>query len=218
MGSESETKLATRRATVVVADAHAATRAGVRSALATSRFDVVGEATSASAAVETVRRHRPDLLVLDIGIPGGLRAAAEATAAAPETKLVVMTASDDEADLFDALRIGAVGYLPKDFPAAELPGALESVAAGGAVLPPTLLARVVAELRAREGRRLNVGDARLTDREWDVLDLLHRGQSTAEIASRLFVSTGTVRTHVSAILRKLSVSSRAEAVALLDRR
>src|SRR5690348_14426050 len=107
MQYEPSMELTARRATVVVADVHAATRAGVRSALANSRFTVVAEVASTAAAIAAARRHRPDVLVLDAGIPDWLRAAAEAIAVSRETKLVVMTAGDKGADLFDALRVGA---------------------------------------------------------------------------------------------------------------
>ena len=131
----------------------------------------------------------------------------------------MLTVSRQDDDLFDALRAGASGYLLKGMDEDAIGDALQRVLAGEAMLPGTLVARLVDEFRDREQRRIAVSDgqtARLTGREWDVLELMRKGASTAEISERLFVSPTTVRSHVSAILRKLGVPTREAAIRLLD--
>jgi DNA-binding NarL/FixJ family response regulator len=208
---------------VLIADDHAPTRAGVRRALDGRGFEVCAEAADAAGAVTAAIAHRPDVCLLDIRMPGnGIVAAGEIVDAVPDTAVVMLTVSRDDDDLFAALRLGAVGYLLKDVAAERLADALEAVLVGEAALPGTLVARLVEEFRSRGRRRLLTLPGRhgveLTDREWEVLQLLRRDRTTAEIAESLFVSETTVRTHVSAILRKLRVSDRREAVRLLEER
>ena len=201
---------------VLIADDHAPTRLGVRLALEDAGFDVVAEAATAPGAVEKAAHLRPDIALLDIHMPGnGITAAVGIAAAVPSCAVVMLTVSRDDADLFDALRAGARGYLLKDISPDRLPAALNGVLEGEAALPRALVAKLIEEFRGREGRpRPGSALALLTSREWEVLDLLRQGLSTAEIAGRLFMAPVTVRTHVSAILRKLQVSSREEAVRL----
>lgn len=208
---------------VLIADDHPPTRAAVRACLDGHGFAVCAEVGDGEAATEAALRERPDVCMLDIHMPtSGIAAAERITAAVPETAVVMLTVSEDDQDLFDALRAGAVGYLLKDIDPDRLPQALHGVLSGEAALPRTLVARVVDEFRGRERRRrLPVPRQRaasLTDREWAVLELLRNGLSTQEIAERLYVAPVTVRTHVSSILRKLRVRSRAEALSLFDQR
>jgi DNA-binding NarL/FixJ family response regulator len=207
---------------VLVADDHAPTRAGVRIALAKGGFVVCAEVADASSAVAAAMRERPDICLLDIHMPGGgIVAAGEISSRLPGVAIVMLTVSRDDADLFDALRAGASGYLLKDIDPERLPLALEGVLAGEAALPRGLVTRLVEEFRTRgkSKRRLaGVAGPGLTNREWDVLGLLREGLSTAEIATRLAIAPVTVRRHVSEILRKLRVSDRAAAVRLLDER
>jgi DNA-binding NarL/FixJ family response regulator len=207
---------------VVIADDHPPTRAGVRSALERGGFVVCAEAADGNAAIEAARRERPDVCLLDIHMPGdGIRAAETIARELPETAVVMLTVSRSDADLFDALRVGACGYLLKDIDPARLPLALYGVLEGEAALPRRLVALLIEEFRERRRRRrIPLGGRRsveLTDREWEVLELMRDGLSTDEIAARLFISPVTVRTHVSAILRKLQVPTREAAVALLER-
>ncbi len=208
---------------VLIADDHVPVRAGVRLALQRAGFDVCGEAASASAAVEQALRERPDVCLLDIHMPGdGIRAAAEIKETLPETAVVMLTVSRNDSDLFDALTAGASGYILKDTDPEALPGALERVVRGEAVVPPPLVARLVDEFRRREPRGplslIRRSKRDLTSREWEVFDGLREGLSTAEIAKRLFLSQTTVRRHVSSILRKLDVTDRETAVRLAEER
>jgi DNA-binding NarL/FixJ family response regulator len=207
---------------VLVADDHPPTRAGICMALEKGGFSISAQAADACSAIEAATRERPDVCLLDVHMPGsGIHAAEEISRLLPESAVVMLTVSRADADLFDALRAGAAGYLLKDIDPARLPLALHGVLEGEAALPRQLVALLIEEFRERKRRRLIplVGRraVQLTDREWEVLELMRQGLRTDEIAARLFISTVTVRTHVSAILRKLHVPSREAAVALLDR-
>jgi DNA-binding NarL/FixJ family response regulator len=206
--------------TVLIADDHARTRALLRDALEENGdFTVCALAADAETAVALEARHHPDVCLLDINMPGnGIWAARQVTTRRPDALVVMLTVSRQDDDLFDALRAGASGYLLKGSGEEGIGENLHRVLHGEAVLPGTLVARLVEEFRDREARRVAIGEgvvARLTGREWDVLELMRTGASTREISDRLFVSETTVRTHVSAILRKLGVRDRQEAVDLL---
>jgi DNA-binding NarL/FixJ family response regulator len=213
----------TAPARILVADDHPPTRAGVRLALEGHGFAICAEVGDAPSAVAAALREQPDVCLLDIHMPGsGIAAAAEIASRLPQTAIVMLTVSRDDADLFDALRAGAAGYLLKDIDPVRLPLALQGVLAGEAALPRGLVARLVDEFHARSRRRrLLAGrarDAQLTEREWDVLELLRDGLATAEIAARLTIAPVTVRRHVSEILRKLRVPDRKAALRLLEER
>ena len=205
---------------VLVADDHAPTRAGVRASLDTDGFDVVAEASNARQAVSLALEHKPDVCLLDIHMPGSGIAAAEALMRdLPHSAVVMLTYSRDDDDLFDALRAGARGYLLKDMDPDRLGAALHGVLAGEAALPRSLVAKVLEEFQARSRRRLFVRSQRptaLTSREWEIMDLLRQGLSTEEVAKRLFVTPGTVRVHVSSVLKKLRVPDRATAIRMLE--
>jgi DNA-binding NarL/FixJ family response regulator len=205
---------------VVLADDHVPTRAAIGRVLEEGGFTICAEAADAVGAMEAVRRERPDIALLDIRMPGnGIRAAVEIGMDQPEVAVVMLTVSRDDRDLFDALRAGASGYLLKDTDPKQLPHELRAVLDGEAVLSGALMARLIEEFRRRgeRSRRIRDRDARLSSREWEVLELLADGLTTAEIAERLFVAKVTVRTHVSAILKKLRVPDRAAAVDLVCR-
>ena len=196
---------------VVLADDHPFVRAGVRASLEAAAFAVVAEAADASGAVAAVAEHRPDLALLDVNMPGsGIAAARTIAEQHPATAIVMLTVSRDDDDLFRALRAGASGYLLKDTDPDRLPNALLGVLNGEAALPRALVARVIGEFHQRGRRRLSLSrrpvGAALTSKEWEVLELMHAGRSTGEIASALAVAPVTVRTHVAAILRKLQVT------------
>jgi two-component system, NarL family, nitrate/nitrite response regulator NarL len=206
---------------VLIADDHPPTRKGVRLTLEQQGFLVCAEVASAEAAVEAALRERPNVCLVDTQMPGdGIRAAGAIAARLPDTAVVMLTVSDSEDNLLDALRAGARGYLLKDMDTEQLPVALWAVLRGEAALPRRLAASLIQEIQRRGEPRLNTPDGRavqLTSREWDVLELLCDQLATAEIARRLFVSPVTVRRHVSAILGKLGVSSREAAVRIAKR-
>lgn len=217
MALSAKTPLALVR--VVVADDHAPTRAGVRGALEADGFEVVAEVSDASKAVAAVLDLKPDVCVLDIHMPGGgVEAARQITSRLPGTAVVVLTASRDDQDLFDALRAGAIGYLLKDMDPDRLGAALRGVLSGEAALPRGLVLKVLAEFaeapRRRGALRPRAATASLTSREVEVLDLMALGLSTEDIAARLFIGQVTVRTHVANVLKKLKVTDREAAVRL----
>jgi DNA-binding NarL/FixJ family response regulator len=206
----------TGRPRVLIADDHAATRAGVRMALERGGCDVCAEASNAGDAVRAALRERPDVCVVDLDMPGdGLRAMAGISGHLPDTPVLVLTVSSRTDDMFDALRAGASGYLLKDMDPIGLATAVHAAVAGESTIPGALAARLIDEFRHRPaGHTLTLDQNRrvkLTQREWDVLELLDEGRSTAEMASQLFLSQVTVRRHVSSLLHKLGVDSREEA-------
>jgi DNA-binding NarL/FixJ family response regulator len=208
-----------RQLRVLVADDHAPTRDDVRWALENGGLTVCAEAADAAHAVQLALQTRPDICLLDIRMPGGGVAAAwEIAARLPTTKIVMLTVSDDDASLFSALRAGAVGYLVKDIDFGIPPRALRDVVDGKAAIPPTLVARMVTQFHSNDPRfrTTEVGTElgpRLTSREWDVLAGLAEGLSTREIGKRLQLKPSGVRAHISALVQKLGVANRQEAVA-----
>jgi DNA-binding NarL/FixJ family response regulator len=211
----------TEPASVLIADDHAPTRADIRSILEEDgRFSVPWEAGDAAAAVAAAVEGQPQVCLLDVRMPGGGVAAAwEISARLPDTKIVMLTVSSDDKDLFAALRAGASGYLLKDIAPDRLADALEAVLSGESALPGSLVAKLVAEFRDRGPRRRTLvapetEGVQLTSREWQVLELMRQGMTTAQMARRLVVSPATVRSHVAAILRKLRVPDREAALRL----
>ena len=204
---------------VLVADDHAPTRDDVRRALEEDGLVVCAEAANAAHAVQQALETRPDICLLDLRMPGGGVAAAwEIAARLPTTKVVMFTVSAEDADLFSALRAGAVGYLVKDLDLRLLPGALTDVVEGKAAIPPDLVTRMVKQFHTNEPRfRTTAVDTelgpRLTSREWDVLAGLAEGLSTRDIAKRLQLKPSGVRAHISAVVQKLGVADRNEAIA-----
>lgn len=200
---------------VLVADGSSATRAGLRLALETEDCSVCAEAGDTAAAIEAALRERPDVCLLDVSLPGGgITAAAAIAANFRETSVVMFGDTPRDADLFAALEAGACGYLTSDIDLDRLVLVLRRVRAGEAALPRALVTRLIDEFRRRRLPRLG----NLTNREFEVLELLYQGLKTAEIADRLFVARVTVRTHIASILRKLGVPDREAAIRLLDER
>jgi DNA-binding NarL/FixJ family response regulator len=206
---------------VLVADDHPPARAGVAAALERGGFVVCATAADARSAIEAARRERPDVCLLDVHMPGeGIHAAETIARELPETAVVMLTVSRTDADLLNALRAGASGYLLKDIDPERLPLALRGVLSGEAALPRRLVAVLIEEFRERKRRRriplVGRRSVELTDREWEVLDSMRLGWTTEQIAEHFFISPVTVRTHIASILRKLQVSDREAAIALLD--
>jgi DNA-binding NarL/FixJ family response regulator len=207
------------RARVLIAADRLATRTGMRLALADDAE--CSEADDAEAAVAAAVREKPDVCVFDFDPPGrAIRATAEITSRVPEASVVMFTHRIDEEEFLAAVRAGATGYLPEGVDPARLPHVVRSVMRGEAAVPRALVARLIDELRGREGRRrsFQIQERRrveLTAREWDVVDLLRQGLSTRSIAEILGISAVTVRRHVSAVHGKLGVNTRAELLGLL---
>ena len=214
-----------KRLRVLIADDHAPTREDVRRALEIDgRFEVCGEAADAAAAVHCAVLEQPDVCLLDVRMPGsGLAAAWEIGARLPEAKIVMLSVSEEDSDLFAALHGGASGYLLKTMSLERLPDTLAGVCAGEAAMHRSLMARVLERFHGGEPRWRRLADdgnpgSRLTTREWEVLEQLAQGRSTADIAERLLVSSSAVRVHIAAVVRKLGVADRAAAIELFQRR
>lgn len=199
--------------TVLVVDDHPLVRAGIADFLrAQPDMEVVAEAGTGTEAVELARRHRPDVALIDLQMPGGdgVHAIRLITAEVPHTRLVVLTSHAADSDIFPAIRAGALSYLLKEIAPDDLAAAVRAAAVGEAVLAPRVAARVVGELRG--GRRDQPNALRdLTERELEVLRLVAEGLSNAAIADRLVIGERTVKTHVSAILTKLRLADRTQA-------
>jgi DNA-binding NarL/FixJ family response regulator len=190
-------------------------------ALERDGWEVCAEVSNAGDAIAAAVRERPDLCLIDIGMPGnGLRAVSSIAQRLPGTPIVMLTISRSSDDLFDALRAGASGYLLKDMDPVMLPPALRAAVAGEAALPGALTARLIEEFRHRGagGRSITVAGrtVELTPRERDVLEMLAQGLTTSQMASRLFLSDVTVRRHMSGLMHKLEVGSRQELKRLVD--
>ena len=197
---------------VLVVDDHPMWRDGVRADLeADGRSRVVGEAADAEEAVAAALQQRPDLVLIDLNMPGlpGTTAIRQISEALPETRLLVLSASAAEPDVLEAVKAGASGYLLKSATGAELTDAVQQVARGEPVFSASLAALVLGEFR-RVAAGGDEGEQQLTDRETEVLKLVARGYAYKEIADRLVISIRTVQNHVQSILRKLQLNGRYE--------
>src|SRR5262245_29351554 len=208
------------RRTLVVDD-HPLTRAALVDLLEQHSFAVVGEAADGIEAVERAREVQPDLVLLDLTMPGGggLEALPNLRAAAPGCEVVVLTASGTEDNLLAAIRAGAAGYLLKTEPPERIAEFLHGVVHGDAALSGSVARRLLDRVRSGSAHVGGVPDAianKLSARELEVLLLLDEHLATEEIAKRLFISEHTVRSHVKSLLRKLGVSSRREALERLS--
>src|SRR5439155_18631081 len=202
---------------ILLVDDHPLTRSALAGLLAQHGFDVVGEASDGEEAIERAERLRPDLILLDLSMPGvdGLTALPRLREAAPDCEVVVLTASGTEENLLGAIRGGAAGYLLKSEPPERLVEFLRGVANGEAALSGAVARRLLETVRSTGGRETGVPDSiasALSAREVEILLLLDERLETDEIAKRLFISEHTVRSHVKSVLRKLDVSSRREAL------
>ena len=203
---------------VMLVDDHALVRAAVRQALTAPDIEVVGEAATADEALLVAPRLQPDILLLDINLPGsdGLRILRELGPRLPEMRIVMLTVSASKRDLLEAMRSGAAGYLTKDLGPEALQRAVRGIRAGDLPMSRAMAAEVV---RSLAGDRRRIGSAKavddpfgeLSDREGQVLHQLAEGLTDREIANRLGISPRTVETHVGSILHKLGVKNRAQA-------
>jgi DNA-binding NarL/FixJ family response regulator len=203
---------------IAIVDDQGMVRAGFRSLLAgEGDFEVVGEAANGEEAVELVARLVPDVTLMDIRMPvlDGIAATRRLVGAGVQTKVLVLTTFDLDEYVFEALRAGASGFLLKDAPAEELAAAIRVVAAGESLLAPGVTRRVIDAFVRRAAPPATSTEPRLgllTPREIEVLGLLARGLSNLDIATKLFVSEGTTKTHVSNVLTKLGLRDRVQAV------
>jgi DNA-binding NarL/FixJ family response regulator len=201
---------------ILLVDDHPITRGALAALLGQHGFSVVGEAADGAEAIELARRHRPELVLLDLSMPGmdGLEALPRLREAVPETEVVVLTASGTEENLLAAIRGGAAGYLLKSEPPERIAEFLRGVGRGQAALSGEVARRLLEQVREGGiGRGVpDVIATSLSARELEVLLLLDEHLGTDEIADRLYISEHTVRSHVKSLLRKLGVSSRREAL------
>jgi DNA-binding NarL/FixJ family response regulator len=197
---------------LLIVDDHPVVREGLRSYLGSrDGFDVVGEAGDVDGAVAAARASAPDVVLLDLVMPGGggIVALARLLELTPAPRVVVLTSFGADDQALAAVRAGAAGWLGKDVPPAELESAIRTVHRGGSVLDPAVAPRVLAEVAQPSGT--DAGLDQLTAREREVLALLGEGLSNRELAVRLFVAEKTVKTHVSAVLSKLHLADRTQA-------
>lgn len=206
---------------LVLADDQPLVRAGLRMLLsAVTDIDVVGEATTGAEAVEVVERLAPDVVLMDVRMPGldGLKAAKLILSSPPlvAVRVVMLTTFDVDEYIYEALAAGASGFLLKDAEPDEIIRAVRAAAAGDAVLSPSVTGRIIADYARRPHQRTAAPDAldALTDREREVMVLVARGLSNAEIAVSLVMSRLTAKTHVSRVLAKLGARDRAQLVVL----
>jgi DNA-binding NarL/FixJ family response regulator len=206
---------------VLIADDHAQSRAMVAETLVAAGFAVCAQGATADAAVLLAAEHEPDVCLLDIRMPGdGIAAARRIAAMLPDTRILMLTVSAKPDDVLDALQAGADGYILKGAAPDEIAEAVRAVFEGEAVIAPPVAPTLVNEIRRSRTRRLRLSSGasvQLTEREWEILELLDEGRSTGKIAAALFVAPVTVRTHIAAVVRKLEVGDRDEAVAVFRR-
>jgi DNA-binding NarL/FixJ family response regulator len=200
---------------VLIADDQAMVRSGLRLILESEPdIAVIGEAENGQEAIRLARRDRPDVVLMDVRMPvlDGLEATRQITESLEGTRVIVLTTFDLDDYVYGALRAGAGGFLLKDADGDQLVEAVRIIAAGDGIIAPSVTSRLIAEFASRPKATKSTGLDDLTDRELDVLRLVARAMSNAEISEELFVSETTVKTHVSHILTKLQLRDRVQAV------
>ncbi len=204
----------------LIVDDHALFRRGLEIVLVTeSDIEVVGQAGDGTEAVERAGEALPDVVLMDVRMPrsSGIEACRAIKDVAPSAKIIILTMSDEEEDLFEAIRAGASGYLLKDIPLHEVAEAVRAVHGGQSLISPAMAGKLLTEFAAlakrdQEEPPQQVPAPKLTDREMQVLKLVARGMNNRDIAKELFISDNTVKNHVRNILEKLQIHSRMEAV------
>lgn len=201
---------------LLIVDDHEVVRVGLRTLLSgQADFVIVDEAASAKEAIEKARQHRPDIVVMDIRMPGenGIEACRAIKAELPGTEILMLTSYAEDEMLFDAISAGAAGYVLKQGGGDELVRAIRRVGQGEALLDPAVTQRVLARVREATRQQQAAAFTDLTEQELRVLGLVSEGRTNKEIAKALFLGEGTVRNYVSSILSKLDLTNRAEAAA-----
>jgi len=203
---------------VLVIDDHALFRRGLTLVLeAEEGIEVVGEGEDGEEAIQKAEELAPDVVLMDVRMPkvGGIEATRRIAEAQPATKILMLTVSDEEADLYEAIKAGATGYLLKEISIEEVADAVRAVVQGQTLISPSMASKLIQEftsLARRSEQRQDVPAPRLTERELEVLKLVAQGMSNRDIAQVLFISENTVKNHVRNILEKLHLHSRMEAV------
>jgi two-component system NarL family response regulator len=207
----------------MVVDDHALFRRGLEMVLADEPdIELVGEASDGAEAVQRAQELMPDVVLMDVRMPkrSGIEATREIKDLLPHCKIVMLTISDDEADLYDAIKAGASGYLLKEIPIEEVADAIRSVWAGQSRISPSMASKLLNEFAqvSKQSERTRVPGPKLTERELEVLRLVAQGLANRDIAKQLFISENTVKNHIRNILEKLHLHSRMEAVLYAVRR
>ncbi len=203
---------------VMICDDHALFRRGLIMVLESEEgMEVVGEAEDGEEAIRQAEALVPDVVLMDVRMPrvSGIEATRAIAEAVPSTRILMLTVSDEEDDLYDAIKAGAAGYLLKEISIEEVASAIRSVVSGQSLISPSMASKLLTEftnLAKKADERQSVPTPRLTDRELEVLKLVAQGMSNREIAGELYISENTVKNHVRNILEKLHLHSRLEAV------
>ena len=209
---------ADERLRVMVVDDHALFRRGLEMVLGNEPdLELVGEASDGQEAIEKAQETMPDVVLMDVRMPkrSGIEATAQIKELLPHVKILMLTISDEEADLYDAIKAGASGYLLKEIPIEEVSDAIRSVWAGQSRISPSMASKLLTEFAAiskATEERPQMPAPRLTEREMEVLKLVAQGLNNRDIAKKLYISENTVKNHVRNILEKLHLHSRMEAV------
>jgi DNA-binding NarL/FixJ family response regulator len=199
---------------VLIADDHTLFRSGLRALLNLfSDIQVIGEASTGEETIAKAMEHQPDIVLMDIQMPGvnGIEATRQIARRSPKTGVIVVTMFEDDSSVFSAMRAGARGYILKDAGEEEVLRAIRGVASGEAIFGPAIARRLVHFFSKSQGEP-GVVFPELTEREREILDLIARGETNAEIVQQLVLSPNTVRNHISNIFSKLQVADRAEAI------
>ncbi len=199
--------------TIIIVDDHSVVRMGLKAYFSTlTEFQVVGEAGSGEEAVQLVKQHAPDVVLMDLIMPGmdGVEATRQVKKASPRTQVIVLTSYHEDEHIFPAIRAGALSYVLKDIDPDDLAEAIRRAQAGEAVLNPRVAARLVKEMHGAREESINPFNE-LTDREMDVLRLIAGGLSNRDIAEALVISEKTVKSHITNILNKLHLADRTQA-------
>jgi len=202
---------------ILLCDDQAVIRDGLEMLLNLEKdMQVIGSASDGAEAIELAEQKQPDLILMDLKMPGtnGIEATREIRARFPQIKILVLTTYDDDEWLFDAIRAGASGYLLKDTPRQKIIEAIRGTMDGKSFLDPAVAGKLMNQVSNNQKQPASVLTERLTDRELDVLRLISKGFNNSDIAKHLHLSEGTVRNHVSAILEKLGVSDRTQAAVI----
>jgi DNA-binding NarL/FixJ family response regulator len=200
---------------VLLVDDHDLFRTGLRNLLEEQGLDIVGEAANGMDAVRLVRELAPDVVVMDLNMPtmSGVEATRHITSHAPLTRVIVLSISDQDSDVMDAIVAGACGYLLKDASIQDVVAGIRSAAIGGSLISPHIASKVLQKLRATSADPQSAATIRaeLSDRELEVLKLIANGKDNAQIAKELVISPKTVKNHISNILMKLQIENRIQA-------